>query len=68
MAKFVDENVSNSARLFTCLDHLGQCDTVRMIPIYATSPKEAKGSTVVTGHADVIGIFAVKNLSNGNTA
>jgi hypothetical protein len=34
--------------LLTCLAHLGQCDTDRIISIYVTPPKVAKASTVVT--------------------
>jgi len=41
-----DSNMRRS--LVTCLGHLGQCNTDRIVSIYVAMPKVAKASTMVT--------------------
>jgi hypothetical protein len=38
----------------TCLGHLGQCDTDRIVSIYVTLPKVAKARTYLGAVADVL--------------
>jgi hypothetical protein len=49
LVKFVSENVSDIAEVFTfltCLGHLDQCDKNGNDPISVTPPKVAKASSV----------------------
>jgi hypothetical protein len=63
LAKFVGKNVGDSDRLFTCLGHLGWCNTDRIISISVTWPRQVRK---MISCRDIADTFVCTNFSNVN--
>jgi hypothetical protein len=48
LVTFVGDKAATVTSVFTCLGHLEQCDTDRIVSINVTLPKVAKASTSVS--------------------
>jgi hypothetical protein len=62
------DNAGNSNTYSTCLGHLGQHHTDRIVSIYVATPKVAKASTIRVSVAGIITGIITLTFANGNTA
>ncbi len=62
------DNAGDSNTHCTCLGHLKQCDTERIVSIYVATPKVAKANTICVAVAGIIAGIIMLTFANRNRA